>query len=178
MKLDEHTLVEQIKRGDNAAVRGWFADYYREMYRFIAQKITVEHDIEELTQETFIQCLKNIQLFNGDASLLTWMKSVARHEVADYYRKKYAKRALQTLPLHQLVLGESVHDAHEVSERVKQALIAMRVDYQELLLLKYVDGKTVKTIAAELNKTVKAVEADLFRARQDFKELYAISGSR
>ncbi len=177
MKLDEHTLVEQIKRGDNAAVRGWFADYYREIRRFIAQKLSTDPDIEELTQETFIQCLKNIQLFNGDASLLTWMKSVARHEIADYYRKKYAKRAIQTLALSHLI-AETVSDAHDVSEKVKNTLNTMRIDYQELLLLKYVDGKTVKAIAAELDKTVKAVEADLFRARQDFKELYAISESR
>lgn len=100
------------------------------------------------------------------------MKSIARHEVADYYRKRYAKKALRTLPLSELVLGVEISNSSETSEKVVAVLKKMKRDYQELLLLKYVDRKKVKDIARELGRTVKAVESDLFRARRDFRVLY------
>ena len=42
----------------------------------------------------------------------------------------------------------------------------------ELLLKKYVDCKKVKDIAFEMGNTSKAVESNLFRARQEFKALW------
>jgi RNA polymerase sigma-70 factor, ECF subfamily len=171
-RLTERQLLERLKQGDPRAVHEWFDRYSPDIRRHISYKVGNSADVEELVQETFIQCLKNLALFQGNAAMSTWMKSVVNHEVADYYRKKYAKRALKTLPLSHLLARSELHNAHDVSERVKLALHAIRADYCELLLLKYVDGKTVKHIAHELNKTVKSVEADLFRARQDFKIAY------
>jgi len=63
-------------------------------------------------------------------------------------------------------------DSHEISERVKQVIADLSEEYRELLLLKYVDKKKVKEIARELKRTVKAVESDLFRAREEFRRLY------
>lgn len=171
--MSDSQLIEKLKVGNPQAVREWFSRCHQPLLTFVLYKIDSPQDAEELVQETFIQCLKHLPLFNGTASIMTWMQSVARHEIADYYRKKYAKRALRTLPLHQLLESGAIADVHEVSEKVKSALSTMRRDYRELLLLKYIDGKSVKDIANELDKTVKSVEADLFRARQHFKELYA-----
>lgn len=178
--VHQSDLLERLKRGDSAAVRGWFAEYHDEIFQFVCYKISDTTDAEEIVQETFINCLKHLPLFKGDASIATWMKSIARHEVADYYRKKYAKKAIQTIPLHEFILGKElqIEDAHEVATKVKKVLRQMRADYRELLLLKYVDNKQVTNIAAELGRTFKSVEADLFRAREDFKVLYAASDAR
>lgn len=172
--ISEKALLEKLRLGQGRAVREWFHDYHDELYQYIAYKVSGHKDIEELVQETFINCLKHVSVFKGKSSISTWMKSVARHEIADYYRKKYAKKALQTVPLHKLCLGEGERLSHqELVNKVKRVLKIIRSDYKELLLLKYVDQKTVKTIAKELGRSFKSVEADLYRARKDFKEIYA-----
>lgn len=169
---NEVTLLHALRHGHADAVAYWFKHYRRPLTRVIAAKVTPEKDVDELVQETFINCLKHLPLFRGQSGLLTWMYSIARHEIADYYRKKYAKKAIAALPLTDLLPAHQTHDAHEVSEKVRLVFSQLSREYRELLLLKYIDGKKVEEIAQEMDRSVKAVESDLFRARREFRELY------
>jgi DNA-directed RNA polymerase specialized sigma24 family protein len=100
------------------------------------------------------------------------MQSVLRHEIADYYRKRYAKKFIQTIPLSDFLLEQNYRDAASSAELVSLVLKRMVQKNRELLLKKYVDCKRVKEIALEMGNTVKAVESDLFRAREEFKSLW------
>ncbi len=170
-QTEEH-LINALKQGDSGAVREWFAQYKPVIARVISGKIANIADQEELVQQVFINALRQLPLFRGAASLKTWMSAIARHEVADYYRKKYAKRAIQTLPLSELLLGAPIDDAHVVSEKVRHVLGQMSDRSRELLLRKYVDERQVVELAQEFGKTAKAVESELFRARGEFKALW------
>ena len=169
----DQKLITRLRRGDQLASREWFERYHPQLLQFVLYKVSNHDDAEEIVQEVFINCLKHLPVFNGKSSILTWMKSIARHEIADYYRKKYAKKAVHTIPLLDSLSSESLDDASVVAKKVSLVLRKMRKDYRELLLLKYVDGKRVKIIAQELRRSFKSVEADLFRARSDFKAIYA-----
>ena len=168
----EHELLCALKAGEPAAVREWFVLYKADIQRMVSVKVAVAADVDELVQQTFLNCLRQLPLFRGEASLKTWMLAIARHEVADYYRKKYAKKALQTLPLSDLVLSAPIDDAHVVSEKVSEVLDKMSDRSREILLQKYVDGKCVAAIAEEFGKSVKAIESELFRARSEFRALW------
>lgn len=171
-RQSEAQLIELLKLGDTDAVQYWFSSYHAQLLRFFKSKISQDQDAEELTQQTFLNCLKNLPLFLGDSSLWTWMTAIAKHEVADYFRKKYAKRAIQTLPLSSLLLANPVSDAHDTSTKVISVLKKMTAYSRELLLKKYVDCLKVAEIACEFGKTVKTIESELFRARKEFKVLY------
>jgi RNA polymerase sigma-70 factor (ECF subfamily) len=171
-RLEESQIIELLKLGDPAAVEYWFSEYENRMTHFFSQRIESTQDVHELVQETFVACLKQLPLFRGESSIYTWMISIAQHQVADFYRKKYAKKALQYLPLSQFLLDTKIDDAHETAEKVKQVLTKMSTSSCELLQKKYVDGKKVAEIAIELGKSVKSIESELFRARIEFKELY------
>lgn len=172
-ELSETQLIIELRSAQPQAVAYWFKTYHDRLLSFVLTKVTSENDAEEIVQETFINSLKQLPLFRGESSLNTWMQSIARHEVADYYRKKYAKKAIQSLPLTdvlaQALLAGKVQDSHEVSEKVKAACHTLSEKHRELLLLKYVDNKKVEDIAEELGKSVKSIESELFRARQAFK---------
>lgn len=171
--VSDHQLLLALKSGQPEAVREWFTSFQGKLAAFIALKVSDTHDVDELTQETFLSCLKHLPLFRGESSIWTWMQGIARHEIADYYRKKYAKKALKTIPLSDWFLDQPVADAHETAHQVSAALAALSTEYRELILLKYADKLRVKEIAQRLNRTIKAVEADLFRAREAFKAAYA-----
>lgn len=173
--VEESQIIELIKLGDPTAVEYWFSEYQSILAQFIKSKVENPQDVAEIVQETFLGCLKQIAFFKGQSSLQTWMISVARHEVADYYRKKYAKRALQLLPLTQELLGTKVNDAHEISEKVKEVLAKMSESSRELLQKKYVDNMKVQDIAVEWGRSDKSIESELFRARNEFKTLFLLS---
>lgn len=175
---EEKQLVELLKLGDPHAVDFWYAEYQNKIEKYIAQKIASPSDRDELVQQTFINCIKQIHIFLGRSSLSTWMLSIAHHEVADYYRKRYAKKALLTIPLPAVVQDFSVPDRHETTEQVVMVLNKMKANSREILLMKYVDRKKVEVIAKELGKTVKSVESELFRARKEFKLAYILDQER
>lgn len=168
-------LLTRLKQGDPRAVSDWYNQYRPRIMAFIAKKVSSDKDQEELTQEVFMSCLKHLPLFRGQSSIFTWMCGVARHEVADYYRKRYAKKALKYVPLGEMLMSEEIADAHESAVKVKQVLSQMKAESIELLMKKYVDRQKVAEIGRELGKTTRAVESELFRARREFKKLYALS---
>lgn len=177
--MEEVELIEQLKVGNPKAVKFWFTTYYTRLLVFVQKKVSQHQDAEEITQQTFLNSLKQLPLFMGKSELFTWMVSIAKHEIADYFRKKYAKKAIRTIPLSDFFLSSEVDDSSEVANKVSIVLEklskksrTLQHDYCELLLLKYADGKKVKEIARELGRSVKSIESDLFRARSEFKELW------
>ncbi|NCN06347.1 MAG: RNA polymerase sigma factor [Candidatus Pacebacteria bacterium] len=169
----EKQLIVRLKRGQSSAVRQWFTLYHDRMLRYVRNKVGDPQDGEELVQETFLNALRQLPLFRGDASLWTWMIAIARHEIADYYRKRYAKKALHTVPLLDALLTKPLDDTSEISQLVTTCLARMQAHSAELLRLKYIDKKRVTEIAGVFGKTVKAIESELFRAREEFRIVYS-----
>jgi RNA polymerase sigma-70 factor (ECF subfamily) len=169
---NEFILVESLKRGKAVAVEFWYKKYFQRLKRVALMKLPSEMVAQEIVQDTFIHCLQSLNLFQNTSSLLTWMQAVLRHEIADFYRKRYAKKFIQTLPLTDMLLDKNHGDAEETAEKVKMVLKQMLGGNKELLMSKYVDRKAVKEIALERGKTAKAVESELFRARQEFRRLW------
>lgn len=169
---NEQILLQALKRGDEQAVEYWFQKYRAPLRQVALSRLPSEVVAQEIVQETFINCLQTINLFKGKASLLTWMQSVLRHEIADYYRKAYAKKIIRTTPLADLLLEQGASDSWGTADAVTAVLRQMLARHRELLLRKYVDCQRVKDIAVELGMSDKAVESGLWRARQEFKTLW------
>ena len=169
---NEIILVTALKRADELAVEYWFKKYHPKLKKLALSKAPNKELAEELVQETFINCLKSLNLFKGKSSLATWMQTVMRHEISDLYRKRYAKKFIQTLPLSDFLLDKNYKNAEETAVAVKKVLTKMASKNRDLLLEKYVDKKKVKEIALETGRSVKAIESDLFRARNEFKALW------
>ncbi len=177
-------LITQLRLGQQKAVSTWYYLYQKRLRRFVASRLQNSGDIEEIVQETFINCLHNLPNFQGKSSLWTWMCAIARHEIGDYYRKRYAKKVLQLLPLGDWLLGDFLHSDHNCqnfTHQLQTADLSEKIDciwqkighyYRELLLEKYLDRLSVVQLARARGKTPKAIESDLFRARAAFKAAY------
>lgn len=168
----EQALIERLKNGDSAAVCQWYDEYRPRILSYLEYKTSDSEAANELTNEVFLHALNQLPLFQGKSQLFTWMMGIARHEVADYFRKKYAKRVLHLIPLDVRFHDGITATDSSVTEVVQSILADMPPVQQEMLQMKYVDGKSVADIAHELQRTIKAVEADLFRARRTFRTLY------
>ena len=170
---NELVLLEGIKNGHELAIEYWFKNYHHQLLNLALQKLPNRLVAEEIVQETFINCLRSINLFKGNSSLLTYMQSILRHEINDFYRKRYAKKFIQTIPLSEFLLEHEYKDAHDTALMVKLVLKKMAGQSRELLMQKYVDKKKVKELAKELGRSEKAIESELFRARKEFRLLWA-----
>lgn len=156
-----------------------FRQFYKEtqpkLVRWLRRRVGEEKDAEELCQDTFISLIDSLPAFRGKSSLWTFLISIARHEVADYWRKRYAKKAILTVPFIDQVYTEKLQGAEVVAEEIERIYHKLLPEERVILIWKYEENLSVAQIATKLKIGIKAAESRLFRARNSFKLAYAIS---
>ena len=146
--------------------------------KFIDQRVSNPEEAEEIFQETLASAAECLELYFSRSSFFTWLCGIAKHEIADFYRKKKIKTFLfSRLPwlenLANQALGpEQMLLRDETIKKVEESLKSLSEGYQQVLRLKYYQGLSVKEIARQLNETVKTVESRLFRARKAFAKAF------
>lgn len=155
------------------------AKYLPRLSGFIARFTENKEERETILQETLVSALESWPTFSKKSSFYTWLCGIAKHEIADFYRKKKLKTLLfSRLPwLEELAseaLGpEQIFLRKEFEAEVKATLNNLTAGYREILRLKYYQGLEVSEIAQKLNETVSAIESRLFRARRAFAKAFA-----
>jgi RNA polymerase sigma-70 factor (ECF subfamily) len=94
MTITEKELVEKIVRQDQEAIKQLYENYQERLKNYIIGRIDNPRDVEELLQDTFISTINSLANFNFKCSLSSYIFSIARHEIADFYRKRKIKTVL------------------------------------------------------------------------------------
>ncbi|MBN1584100.1 MAG: RNA polymerase sigma factor [Anaerolineae bacterium] len=181
--MDDPRLVKRIIAGDERAVDVFFERYADLLFAFIIHRMDGERaEAQDVWQETLIAALGALPTWREESKLFTWLCAIARHKIADQYRRQgravstafsdVSKVRLSALladgPLPEDVI---VHRATQV--RVVEALGALREDYRRVLVARYAQGCSVKQVARILGRTYKATESLLSRAREAFRKVLA-----
>ena len=167
--------------GERHDIEDIFDRYFEAVYAYIAYRVMPDFETaKDITQEVFLAAIEGLPEFRGDATVLTWLRSIARRKVADHFRA-LAKRGPQ--PMHELeplVLGGD-SAVTKVQEQVLIVSLVMRRlpgNYTELLEDKYLEGLSVKEMARRRRLSEKALESALSRARNLFKKTFERLRSR
>lgn len=145
---------------------------------FIFAKVGKREDAEEILQDTWLSIYDSLPLFRNDSSFLTWAKSIAQHEIADFYRRRKLKTfVFSHLPfvanlMSQALGPELQYEKEELKKELEKVLNNLSEGYGEILRLKYIEGRTVVEMAKLWKLSEKAVESRLFRARMAFQKAW------
>jgi RNA polymerase sigma-70 factor, ECF subfamily len=186
--VDEQELVRRMLEGEERAFDAFFEGHFSRLYRFALPRLDQDADAaEEVVQATLCKAISGLKGYRGEAALFTWLCTICRREIAAH-RERLGRRpapvelvedspevraALDSLAR---VLGEDPEsELHrdEVARLVQVTLDALPGAYGDALEWKYVQGLSVKEIAARLNLGAKAAESLLTRARQAFRDGFA-----
>lgn len=155
-----------------------YNQYHKGIRAFIARRVEDEGVIEELTSDTLLAAIRSRTTFEGRSTEFSWVCSIAKHKVIDYYRKKKLKTILFSVsPVFEEMADMALNPErdvlkNELKDEIKNTLAELNEGYRQLLRLKYVDGRRIKEIAAMLKLSVKAVESQLIRAKQKFRQAW------
>src|SRR5687767_2300545 len=184
-RVPERVLVEQLLAGDERAFAEFFDTYAPRLFRFAMRRAGDEDLAEEITQTTLIAAVGKLKTWRGEASLFTWLCTIARRQLIDHWRRTARQPELRPLDdapdvraaLESLTSGggspETALDSRRLAERVQITLDYLPDRYGDVLEWKYLQGLSVNQIAERLASTPKAVESMLTRARQAFREGFA-----
>ncbi len=177
------SLVKRVLEGDGLAVREFYESYKAMVSDYLRIKLP-EDRVEEVLQDVFLSALDSLNLYRGEAKLKTWLLAIARHEVADFYRKRYARKAVElTVKLFEGLAEEAktpelVYFRREMKEKIEQTMKKLNKRYREVLFWRFEVGLSVKEVAERMNLGFKATESLLFRARRAFALAYEDEGKR
>jgi len=159
-----------------------YKSYIDEVYQFIYVRSGFDPPIaEDITQDIFLDIFKGLDKFRGLCSERTWIYKIARNKLSDFYRKQYSQE-YETCDIDEArQLPDSTQDMDIQMEKlfearlVRECLGKLPLQYRLALLMKYMDDKSVNRIAEITNKSPKATESMLQRAKRAFIKEYKSS---
>lgn len=155
-----------------------YQKYYRSVRGFISKRIEDEGVIEEIGNDVMLAAIKSWPNYNRKCSEFSFICSIAKHKIIDYYRKKKLKTILFSVnPAFEEIADAALSPErdvlkNELKEEIKKTLNELSEGYGKLLRLKYVDGRRIREIAEILNLSIKSVEARLIRAKGKFRRAW------
>jgi RNA polymerase sigma-70 factor (ECF subfamily) len=83
-------LLNGLRRGDRQVWEAFYHEQWEPLCRFIQarlpDKANSQADSEDLAQEVFCRAYTGVSRFRGEASLWTWLRSIAQHVIVDTMR--------------------------------------------------------------------------------------------
>ncbi|MEO8050379.1 MAG: RNA polymerase sigma factor [Acidobacteriota bacterium] len=169
-------LAASICQRDRKAIARLIELHADSVHRYVWRRLTPKTDLaDDIVQDVFVAAWRGMKTYSGDASLQTWLLSIARHKVEDYYRQTL-KAPLESLETDQqpLFTADSVDldaalDRSRQIGRAAKTLAHLPPGYAAILRWRYWDGQSTRDMATATGRTEKAVERLLARARDCFK---------
>jgi RNA polymerase sigma-70 factor (ECF subfamily) len=179
--LTDADLLRGARRGDAEA---WRALYQRALPAVWRQAYALVGDIhvaEDITSETMLALLKNIDRLETDAPKIAgWLRVVVRCKAADYLRSVIRTRnklSVAAGSTTESLASESPSaplEAEETRAHVLRVLDELPDRQRVVLEWKYLEALRVREIAERLGDSEKAVETVLYRARREFRRLFEV----
>ncbi len=186
--MPEAELVESAKKGDLDAFEVLTNRYEQRIYSLALRMLRQEQDAEDVTQQTFLSALENLDGFRGEASFSTWLLRIAAHAALKIIRKR---KGLETISLDAATEGTNDSDAvphpeyiadwrqspeelvhqHEIKQLLDEALIQLDEKHRLVFLPRDVEGLSVKETAEALGLSEANTKVRLLRARLQLREL-------
>lgn len=70
----------------------WIDSYSDYLFNYTITRVKDSDTAQDLVQETFFAGLKSMKNFKGEASERTWLVSILKRKIIDYYRKINSKK--------------------------------------------------------------------------------------
>ncbi len=149
------------------------------VYSFIFTRTVYDAQItEEIVQETFTAAWLAQDRFRYGSTYRTWLCAIAKNKLCEHYRKQISSEK-NTILGEEIYMEkasdfdlESVILSSETKMLVQEALGRINPVYRYSLIMKYIDGYSIRQIAKQLGRTPKAVDGVLQKAKSSFIREY------
>jgi RNA polymerase sigma-70 factor (ECF subfamily) len=190
VNISDAVLIEQYRKGDSAAIERLVLKYQNRIYNVILKICADPEDAAELTQETFVKVIENLDRFEGRSGLYTWTFRIAVNLTLNYCQRnsKLAFRSLDAEHDQQddgkvkQVLKDFLSDdsspdpAAEAQNKelyriAAKALMELDETHRAVIVLRDIEGMSYARIAEILDIELGTVRSRLSRARSKMRDI-------
>jgi RNA polymerase sigma-70 factor (ECF subfamily) len=189
ISVDDAVLVQQSRQGDSAATERLIRKYQNRIYNAILRICANHDDAAELTQDTFVKVIENIDKFEGRSSFYTWVFRIGVNLTLNYCQRS-VKLGLKSLDaqdneddnnnrgvLKEFLTDDSLPDPASVAQNkelcriVIKALMKLDDAQRAVVVLRDIEGMNYAQIAEVLDIELGTVRSRLSRARTNLREI-------
>ena len=154
---------------DEPAFRAWYEAALPRIFGYVHLRAGGDAALaEDVTAAAFLEAVRARRSFDGRSDPVTWICSIARNRLIDHYRRITRERMRHLRLVVTDLTATEARDLQHVDDRdaVRAALAALPAIERTALLLRYVDGYSLRETARLIGRSEPATESLLSRARE------------
>ena len=174
LKAATPELIARAQNGDERVITALYESYRQGIYRYIFYRVGDAQAAEDLTSEVFLRMITALEGYRPQgASFDAWLYQIARNLAIDHHRKA---RLRDHLPLEEDLVAES-HDLAKTVERnltnehLRRALARLSDVQRDVIVLRFVNGLPISTVAQTLHKSEDSIKSLQRRALRSLREI-------
>src|SRR5215468_12114851 len=175
--LVDFELIGRAQKGDSAAFNEIVLAYRKRILGTIARLIGRPEDVEDVGQEVFLRLYFSLDQLRTPEVFEPWLYRLTVNAAYDYLRKQRRRQefSMSDLSEQQVLMadataGGKVEHEEQYQKKIRESVDAMLGAVSEadriLLMLKEVEGLSLKELEKVYNVNENALKVRLFRARQ------------
>ena len=162
-----------------------YADY---LYNYAIVRVNDHIVAQDIVSETFLSGLRGRKTFQGKSSERTWLISILKRKIIDYYRKLNTQKERaeisvsyqdpemegdwieENVPDLQAQAADELIENEELRLAILECLDQLNENQARIFKMKSIEGLDTETICKELNITPSNLWVILHRARKNMME--------
>lgn len=168
-KDEEFDLVTRCQQGDRRALEGLVRQYQRPVYNAAFRLLGNAEDAADVTQTTFLKAFESIGRFDRNYRFFSWIFRIGLNEAIDQLKRSKRFEPMLEAPASDANRTPDSVARAQNSVHIQAALMELKSEYREVLVLRYFTECSYGEIADVLRIPGKTVKSRLFTARQQLK---------
>ena len=164
-------LVRRCREGDRRAFEELLVRYQRPIYNAAYRLLHHREDAKDATQAAFMNVFRHLDRYDPAQRFFSWLYRIAMNEVSDLAHSRRRSEALPTELQDQGDAPDRQAARGQLDVAMQAALMALRLEYRTVIVLKHVQGLSYEALATILDIPVKTVKSRLYTARQALREI-------
>ncbi len=170
-QASEQCIIEGCRRKDRKAQKELYHCYYGFAMKICLRYANDREEALELVNDGFMKVFTKLHLYEPKYFFKSWLSTVMIHTAIDHYRKKIKMQRMEEI--------ENANEMHEkdhiLSALNYQDLVKMvqrlSLAYRTVFNLFVIDGFSHVEIAEKLSISEGTSKSNLFKARQQLREM-------
>ncbi|WP_342032480.1 sigma-70 family RNA polymerase sigma factor [Mesobacillus boroniphilus] len=152
-------------------------DYADRVNRLAYTYVKSWQSAEDITQEVFISCYKNLDSFRSESSYKTWIFKITVNKCKDYLKSKWYKSIVPIEFGWSLIPGSKTSPEEDVINKNKHYTLSKNVmslpaKYREIIILYYYEDLNIAEISNLTSINLDTVKTRLRRAKALLRKKY------
>jgi RNA polymerase sigma-70 factor (ECF subfamily) len=171
MDIKEKTLLYRAHAGDRGAAGTLYEHYYRDIYSYIFYRVNNSATAEALSAEVFVRMIRHLPNYLDQGKpFISWLYTLARKIIKDHNKN----HDVPTLDKNDRGNGSKGKQPSQKDQEAlgcfQRALQHLSETQKEVIIHRFVEGRSVKDIADLIQQSERAVRTIQYRALQSLED--------